>query len=354
MKRGGVPLAARVDRLESRSLLSFPATDVPGWENEQLSTTVVQPDGKTLAFGQLSRLTSDGSYDYGEFVARYCVDQVTLDTTFGTGGIAVRQTKNDDSPGGEEQGVAFAFVRPNRSILVVPNNSGIWQLTGNGTLDAGFGVGGVASFALGEVSSQSSTGSFHRSRVLFGPRLEANGTLTGVLSEMTTESDFSFVTGAYRVETQRHTADRVSVARDGRSTHRVSFPRLHTVETWRYATDLPPERTLTGVEFALFDADRTPEGGWMLSGSRSVWSRGFGFRVRATLFKYNAALNLDSRFGGTGIVTYFNATSDGYSRAVNSNISGAGQTVDITRGTITGLETTRRYRVLSWGGLVIV
>lgn len=89
---------------------------------------VLLPDGKILAGG-----LSDTSAGFRLFVARYLADG-TRDTTFGSGGVFFSSVGSS---------AADLKVQSDGKILVAGIN-GLIRLNANGSLDAGFGVSGVA------------------------------------------------------------------------------------------------------------------------------------------------------------------------------------------------------------------
>jgi uncharacterized delta-60 repeat protein len=109
-----------------------------GSAGEQALDVALQPDGKIVAVGS-------GDVDWG--LARYNADG-SLDATFGSGGKVTT-----DVPGG---GAAFAVVLQNNGKIVVVGNAfvadgdfALARYNASGSLDAGFGNGGMVTTDFG-------------------------------------------------------------------------------------------------------------------------------------------------------------------------------------------------------------
>ena len=112
-----------------------------GYGNDCNLALALRPDGKILAAGY-----SDNGSDYDVLVVRYNSDG-TLDTGFGTGGVATW-----DSGYGDDYGRAMA-LQPDGKILVAGYSSSgsdydvlVVRFSANGTLDTGFGTDGSLTF----------------------------------------------------------------------------------------------------------------------------------------------------------------------------------------------------------------
>lgn len=106
----------------------------------QAKGLVLQPDGKLVAAGHME----NGNFCIA--LARYTPDGA-LDTTFGTGGLVTT------SIAGANCIATNVMVQPNGKLVTVgqsyDNYFALARYHNNGTLDAGFGVGGIVSTPVG-------------------------------------------------------------------------------------------------------------------------------------------------------------------------------------------------------------
>jgi uncharacterized delta-60 repeat protein len=122
-----------------------------GGSSANVRALAVQPDGKIVAAGGAF---VNGIADFA--LARYNPDG-TLDGSFGIGGTA---TSPFDFPGSFDQ-VGGAVLQPDGKIVMagsaVLNQFAVFALArynSNGTLDAGFGTGGVVTTDFGQLSAE--------------------------------------------------------------------------------------------------------------------------------------------------------------------------------------------------------
>jgi uncharacterized delta-60 repeat protein len=113
-----------------------------------LTSLLIESDGKILAGGDIGKYVAPGSANPQFSIVRYNANG-TLDTTFGSGGVASTLI---GSIGGEPYAMAF---QGNGILLVGQSDQGVStakfalaRFTGNGFLDTSFGSGGVVQTSI--------------------------------------------------------------------------------------------------------------------------------------------------------------------------------------------------------------
>lgn len=206
----------------------------------------IQPDGKIVSAGNSSAV---GVFSVAFALSRHNPNG-TLDTSFGSGGTVLT------SFGGSLSAAADVAIQPDGKIVAVgiaDGDFGVARYNGDGTLDAGFGSGGLVTTDFGGYDQAN------------GVALQSDGKIVAV------------------------------------------GPLGEALGVARYNGDGSLDPTFGSGGKVITDATTLPDGGFDVaatSGGRIVVGGGATFGASDFLvIRYNANGSLDSSFGDSGIVT---------------------------------------------------
>ena len=112
--------------------------DIEGYYSEQCRSVAIQEDGKILVGGYAQHFSNDNSY----FVLVRCNDDGSLDSSFGTNGIVIGSLGKANSIGIQEDGKIILGGASDGAFALERYNS-------DGTLDTSFGEGGKVITTVG-------------------------------------------------------------------------------------------------------------------------------------------------------------------------------------------------------------
>jgi len=266
---------------------------------------IVQPDGKILASGTVNLGVAGNSF----FVARYNVNN-TLDTTFGTSGVAIVDF-------GNESGGGLIKLQPDGKILLggaitvtssTDRDLVVARLNSDGSLDTGFGTNGKVTISF----SLNSTENFGNIDVASDGKIIVAGTFEGVdcsIARLNTNGtlDATFDSDGRRIidlgatnqncRAAVQTDNKIFVGSADTSISAIAVARLNTSGTFDTTFDTDGIAKISFTSFVFFRAIHIQSNGRILVSGQSGLSSNSD---SCFLARFNTNGTADSSFDGDG------------------------------------------------------